>query len=258
MAARTTRNKRPSALRGRDVDNEETVDTTEGVTEGFESEHPEGDAEQTDSDAEAPRSDLYKVKVGGGQEVEVDLDELIKGYQRQSDYTRKTQELAAERQRLEAAAALWEAVHEDPKGVIEAISEHFAEQLSEEPLDPRDQRLREVESFIEEQREAEIERQVMAEISRLQSEYGDFDGDELLEYALEHKIPNLEAAYLHRQRAEERVRREQERTRAKREAPPVAGGSRAAGAHSAPEKPIESIRDAVAAALQEHNASSLI
>lgn len=43
----------------------------------------------------------YKVKVEGKEE-EVSLSELLSGYSRQADYTRKTQALAAERQRLDA------------------------------------------------------------------------------------------------------------------------------------------------------------
>lgn len=45
----------------------------------------------------APADDLYEVKVGG-KAFRVPKDELISGYQRQQDYTRKTMELA-ERQR---------------------------------------------------------------------------------------------------------------------------------------------------------------
>ena len=36
-------------------------------------------------------------------DVEVSLNELLAGYSRQSDYTRKTQELATERKQLEEA-----------------------------------------------------------------------------------------------------------------------------------------------------------
>lgn len=46
---------------------------------------------------EQPR---YKVKVGS-DEMEVDLDELIKGYSRTSDYTKKTQSLAEQRKQVE-------------------------------------------------------------------------------------------------------------------------------------------------------------
>ena len=44
--------------------------------------------------------ELYKVVVDG-QEQEVTLDELMKGYSRQSDYTRKTEKLSQERKTLE-------------------------------------------------------------------------------------------------------------------------------------------------------------
>lgn len=42
----------------------------------------------------------YKVKIDG-EEKEVELDELLAGYQRQSDYTRKTQQLSEQRQATE-------------------------------------------------------------------------------------------------------------------------------------------------------------
>ena len=58
------------------------------------------DAEHQDEKAEA-EPELYAVKVGG-QEIQVTRDELVRGYQRLSDYTRKTQEVSAARQQVEA------------------------------------------------------------------------------------------------------------------------------------------------------------
>ena len=46
-----------------------------------------------------PTGDTYLVKIDG-EEHRVSLEELQNGYQRQADYTRKTQELASERERL--------------------------------------------------------------------------------------------------------------------------------------------------------------
>ena len=43
--------------------------------------------------------ELYKVVVDG-QEQEVNLEELTKGYSRQSDYTRKTEKLSQDRKRI--------------------------------------------------------------------------------------------------------------------------------------------------------------
>lgn len=50
---------------------------------------------------ETPR---YRVKVDG-EEMEVELDELLNGYQRKSDYTKKTQTLAEQRKAVEAERA---------------------------------------------------------------------------------------------------------------------------------------------------------
>jgi outer membrane biosynthesis protein TonB len=55
-----------------------------------ESEEPEGEEEE----------ELYAVTVNG-EEVAVSLDELLSGYSRQSDYTRKTQEVANDRKEME-------------------------------------------------------------------------------------------------------------------------------------------------------------
>ena len=51
-------------------------------------------------DEEAEEELLYAVKVDGSEQ-EVTLDELMKGYSRQSDYTKKTQELAEGRKAIE-------------------------------------------------------------------------------------------------------------------------------------------------------------
>ena len=56
------------------------------------------DAKQSDEDHPQPRS--FKVKVNG-QEVEVTEDEVLKGYSRTEDYTRKTQQLAEQRKTFE-------------------------------------------------------------------------------------------------------------------------------------------------------------
>ncbi len=60
------------------------------------------DEEDYDEPQEAPPT--YKVKVGK-EEVEVPLDELISGYSRTADYTKKTQEVAEQRKAVEAERA---------------------------------------------------------------------------------------------------------------------------------------------------------
>lgn len=56
---------------------------------------PTEDKENVEAE-EAPAQPKHKVKVNG-EEFEVELGELIKGYQREADYTRKTMTLAEER-----------------------------------------------------------------------------------------------------------------------------------------------------------------
>jgi len=81
------------ALEGRDEEEEEgqasdetqQAETSQGVETS--------DSEET--------SDAYRVIIDGVEE-EVSLDELLNGYQRQSDYTRKTQSVAEERKAIEA------------------------------------------------------------------------------------------------------------------------------------------------------------
>jgi hypothetical protein len=82
----------------------------ESESEGVESEEPqeeseepseEVDGEDEESEEEAPRDEKFVVKVDG-KEIEVPKDELIRGYQREADYTRKTQKLAEERKLVES------------------------------------------------------------------------------------------------------------------------------------------------------------
>jgi len=66
----------------------------------------EADKEQKPQDkpAEHPAEPMFTVKVNG-EEKQVPQSELVAGYQRQADYSRKTQELADERRRYESLIA---------------------------------------------------------------------------------------------------------------------------------------------------------
>lgn len=66
----------------------------------------ESEEEELDEDEEEEVEEVYSVKVDG-EEMEVGLDELVKGYSRQSDYTRKTQELASERNKMVEMQQQW-------------------------------------------------------------------------------------------------------------------------------------------------------
>lgn len=87
-------------------DSQEQPDTAaedqEAIQDADESQEVEAsdsdDAEDQEVVDEQPR---YKVKASG-EEIEVTLDDLIKGYQREADYTKKTQTLAEQRKQVEA------------------------------------------------------------------------------------------------------------------------------------------------------------
>jgi hypothetical protein len=74
-----------------------------------ESQETEYEAQEYDEQAEESyeepqQTPKYRVKVDN-EEMEVDVDELIKGYSRTSDYTKKTQALAEQRKAIEAEKA---------------------------------------------------------------------------------------------------------------------------------------------------------
>jgi len=78
----------------------ESSENFEEDDEGYDDEDEELDEEQTDVEEEAPQLQTFTVKVDG-QEVEVTQEELVNGYSRQQDYTRKTQELSQQRKIIE-------------------------------------------------------------------------------------------------------------------------------------------------------------
>ncbi len=77
---------------------------SEIIDEAIEHEEVQEDLHEDDYDEPEETTPTYRVKVGK-EEVEVPLDELIKGYSRTSDYTKKTQEVAEQRKAVEAQQA---------------------------------------------------------------------------------------------------------------------------------------------------------
>jgi len=90
---------------------EEEESTEETQDESLEEESEEELEEESTEDADESESEeevLYAVTING-EEHTIPLDELIKGYSRQSDYTRKTQELSEQRKSIEANQSQWNA-----------------------------------------------------------------------------------------------------------------------------------------------------
>jgi hypothetical protein len=205
-----------------------------------------------------------------GEEIEVPLAEALSGYQRQADYTRKTQELAEQRRQVQFATALQEALQNDPKGTVELLSQHYgvnSQQPSEEELemmDPVERQYRQLETRIQAFEQEKAMRELENQIESLSRRYGElFDANEVVAKALASGNTNLEAVY--KQIAFDRLY-DQTRTKsvaqakqtedtkkiveAKREAAVVSKGSSAKSADVS-SKPIKSVRDAFESAKRQ-------
>ncbi|QDP52170.1 MAG: putative scaffolding protein [Prokaryotic dsDNA virus sp.] len=100
-----------SMLAGNPPDTQQQMDsdTAEEVQEEVQTESETSEPELTEqeeteevTEQESSEEQYYPIKLDG-EDMEITLDEALKGYQRQSDYTKKTQALADERKQLEAA-----------------------------------------------------------------------------------------------------------------------------------------------------------
>ena len=104
---------------------EETQDESleEESEEEAETEEEEEESEESDDEVEE-EPEVYAVTVNG-QEQEVTFDELLKGYSRQSDYTRKTQELSDNRREFEsmqqAMAQEYQQIQAERQQYVEAL-----------------------------------------------------------------------------------------------------------------------------------------
>ncbi len=224
--------------------------------------------------AAEPDGDMHSITVDGEQQ-QVSLSELRDGYQRQADYTRKTQELASERKRLQQAEAIVSSLESDPSGTLSALQDAFGVAgAPSEPVstpsevdewgeavepDPNATRIAALEARLEQQDRLHRREQVEKQVEALHDQYGEFDATELYQHALRHKIGNLEAALTHMRFGEvseraTKLEKEQERTTAKRDAAVVEpSGSTQAGsiAAKAGKDSPSSIREAFALAKKQ-------
>ena len=172
-----------------------------------------------------------KVKVDG-TDIDVPFGEAIQGYQRQADYTRKTQELAAQREQLGYAQTLQQALETNPQETIDLLTRHYgvatANQMvadaQNEPQvpefdDPLEKRIWETEQRIQQYEQERANQQLQSEISRLQSTYEDFNAQEVVRQALQSGTTDLEGTY--KQIAFDRLIN---KVRAQEEAPKILAG----------------------------------
>jgi len=176
-----------------------------------------------------------------GQEVLVPIKEAFAGYQRQADYTRKTQEVSEQRKRLEYASAIQEALEKDPAHTLQLLQQQFGTNVQSEDedlwLDPQTKQFKELEQRVARFEQDKAMDELTRTIDSLQSKYGeDFNADEVVAKALATGANDLEAifkqitfdkVYSSRNESSKKLADEQARLEAKRGAQVVSSASTA-------------------------------
>lgn len=114
---------------------------------------------------------------------EFTLEELKGGYMRQSDYTRKTQELSRRERQVQEAIEFMEQVQKNPQ-----VAQELSTQFEMPNLDPNQSQYRELEDRY-------YELLIQTEVEKLNQKYGEFDVQAVLETARDNNINDLDVAY---------------------------------------------------------------
>jgi hypothetical protein len=158
---------------------------------------PEGEEPEQEAEPEEPRVRRLKVKIDG-QETELPEDEVAAGYQRQQDYTKKTQEVAEQRKAVEAerlrvpqerayyAQQLqqmqqqlqppeidWEALKDDPFAFNAALTKEMDRQKKAAQIQAEQQRIWQQQQYEEHQHRAKTIAEGAARLAELIPEYAD-------------------------------------------------------------------------------------
>lgn len=223
--------------------------TTDDATAGSADAVGEGGGQATSETLDLSQYGDYQVPVKvGGEERYVPLSEAVSGYMMQSDYTQKTQQLAQEAAALEDARLIANALETDPTAAIDILMDVYGYTKAEatdavaeategegeaSATDPLAQRLDSVEQRFQEMDRQAAEAEVRQDLERISSETG-IPSEELLRFALDNGIPDLDIALSHYMRVKSEAAEqyqaelqaaEEKRTAEKREASFISGGA---------------------------------
>lgn len=261
-----------------DIQEVHDIDPTEGGQVG-------------DVDGEASEADLAELNIDDfanhyvtikvdGEDVKVPLSEALAGYSRQADYTRKTQELAEQRQQLQWAAAIQAALDNNPAQTIDLLANHYgisraeAQKVADEfdwmgqEDDPMQSKMSELDTRIRAFEEQQAYAKLESDLRSLQNKYGDdFNPQEVVAAAMAQGNSNLEAVYKQiafdrvaakaeaaKKLAADKAAQEKAVIESKKAAAAVSGGSSAKGG-SDDVGTIRSISDAWNAAKRQYGVS---
>lgn len=147
------------------------------IIEEEELEQPEEEVEE-----ETEEDESQFVEINGDK---IDINELKSGYLRQSDYTKKTQNLAREKEEIDEALVFYENVKNNPNA-IESLRQNVPIPRG---ADPAQEHLMKLEEEL-------YDMKLDNEINLMQSKYEDFEVMDVLSFASENKLTNLEDAYI--------------------------------------------------------------
>lgn len=158
-----------------DAQVEQSADVTHGT--------PQEETAQTSGTPTEPiaQTEAQTIEINGEY---VPVDELKNGYLRQSDYTKKTQELAQQRKEFEIAKQYYDALQSDPQKAEQFAHENNLPIITKKDLE-YEQMKQQYETML-----------VKQEIDLMKAKYTDFDEQAVLQLASEKPFDNLEDAYL--------------------------------------------------------------
>ncbi len=213
-----------------------------------------------------------------GFEQPIQVAELVNGYLRQADYTRKTQALAEERKQFEAESAaankLMDALKQDPAGTIASLAVNVgliqesdltvdlvtrinrdhrvpSREEMESQLDERARAMLESDPRIQEAEDLRIQRQVEASFKEIEDTHSvtlsGRDKEAILQQAVEMQTMRLDLAFLALKSKADKIRAERQAAAQAAPQAPTAGKV-ADSTATQPDTPPSSIREAWARA----------
>jgi hypothetical protein len=108
------------------------IDLGQPADDGQPTEQLVDDAPRDYLDLDQYGNHVARVKVDG-EELEVPIKEALQGYSRTADYTRKTQELAQQRQAAEYALTVERALRAQPEETLRLLAKQYGVQFEQSP-----------------------------------------------------------------------------------------------------------------------------
>lgn len=245
-------------------------DTTPGFDAGTDSSLPDFQGDGSQEQTPEPRyldidefgDHLVKVKVDG-VEQELPLSEVRNGLMMQRAFTQRTQQLAAERQRLANAEALVRELEQNPEAVLRQLSEAYdvdpLENFAPIERSPEEVQLRQLQAQQAAMQEQYQAQRVQAQIAQIQATDPKADISAVAQVAVQAGVELPVAFELYQARELQRQQAEQAEQQRRRQAAQAASQAthQGAGRGTAPGvgatgKPAGSLREAYLMAVAEH------